>query len=688
MRVITSDYIENKIAKLEKDPILADFLLLSYDDKVLDLNKKINDNLIKIKNFKKDKNSYIKDKELKTEIKTVIHQIKLENNIYKEYLNILKKQHILELENIRLAKINIDENIINLTAYQVKILDNVLNNNLINSSFADLPIVCKYMISNYSVYEYEKEILNIIKKLIENISFENVNDERIIIELNSINGEISKKLAKLDKDSLERPILNNFKSLIKNVINISKITFMSSYDYKFDIIDYWLNDEENKIFIEKIFKRLPETINIRTNSNEHIINYVLDKYIESYKIELCNQSKPMVSSSYLKEVLKMLYNSNNLELFDSDDVLFKNKLMEYEMFLKNSNYKRERILAALEDLNNLKNIDEKKDISEEVNELEVNDQLSYIKDIIDIENNNRQRIDLTNEETVAITNSSLKYNNYSYIIHRIDARNYSVKINVVDIDSLIPENSPLDLYLHNKMFSEINNNDYLFPNISSFSLSENGKMPTITFELLINEKGEVTNFESYKSITRVNKVISNNTRLSNNNMPLYYQLLNVFNNDYFKGIYLGDLEQIINQCCIRSVAKYFVDNNYPFIYKVQSQQNSEVFEKNINALNGIFYKISKEDFRIIYSIVCEDYNFAYYDMNNTGHKNQNSKYYSDLLNPLDSYIGICLQRLMKEYYFSKNSVISDNYTIEYLKNVIEKANSYKNKKRRNKQKVL
>ena len=214
------------------------------------------------------------------------------------------------------------------------------------------------------------------------------------------------------------------------------------------------------------------------------------------------------------------------------------------------------------------------------------------------------------------------------------------------------------------------------------------KMPTITFELLINEKGEVTNFESYKSITRVNKVISNNTRLSNNNMPLYYQLLNVFNNDYFKGIYLGDLEQIINQCCIRSVAKYFVDNNYPFIYKVQSQQNSEVFEKNINALNGIFYKISKEDFRIIYSIVCEDYNFAYYDMNNTGHKNQNSKYYSDLLNPLDSYIGICLQRLMKEYYFSKNSVISDNYTIEYLKNVIEKANSYKNKKRRNKQKVL
>lgn len=688
MRVITSDYIENKIAKLEKDPILADFLLLSYDDKVLDLNKKINDNLIKIKNFKKDKNSYIKDKELKTEIKTVIHQIKLENNIYKEYLNILKKQHILELENIRLAKINIDENIINLTAYQVKILDNALNNNLINSSFADLSVVCKYMISNYSVYEYEKEILNIIKKLIENISFENVNDERIIIELNSINGEISKKLAKLDKDSLERPILNNFKSLIKNVINISKITFMRSYDYKFDIIDYWLNDEENKIFIEKIFKRLPETINIRTNTNEHIINYILDKYIDSYKTELCNQSKPMVSSSYLKEVLKMLYNSNNLELFDSDDVLFKNRLMEYEMFLKNSNYKRERILAALEDLNNLKNIDEKKDISEEVNELEVNDQLSYIKDIINIENNNRQRIDLTNEETVAITNSSLKYNNYSYIIHRIDARNYSVKINVVDIDSLIPENSPLDLYLHNKMFSEINNNDYLFPNISSFSLSENGKMPTITFELLINEKGEVTNFESYKSITRVNKVISNNTRLSNNNMPLYYQLLNVFNNDYFKGIYLGDLEQIINQCCIRSVAKYFVDNNYPFIYKVQSQQNSEVFEKNINALNGIFYKISKEDFRTIYSIVCEDYNFAYYDMNNIGHKNQNSKYYSDLLNPLDSYIGICLQRLMKEYYFSKNSVISDNYTIEYLKNVIEKANSYKNKKRRNKQKVL
>lgn len=688
MRVITSDYIENKITRLEKNTILAGFLLLSYDDKLQQLNKAINDNLNQIKVLRKDKNSYVQDKELKPDIKKVIHKIKLENNIYKEYLNMLKKQHILQLENIRLAKINIDENIINLTAYQVKILDDVINNNLISSSFIDLSVVCKYIISNYCVYEYEKEILNIIKKLIENISFENVNDERIIIELNSINGEISKKLTKLDKDSLERPILNNFKSLIKNVINISKITFMSSYDYKFDIIDYWLNDEENKIFIEKIFKRIPETINIRTNSNEHIINYVLDKYIESYKIELRNQNKPIVSSSYLKIVLKLLLNSSSLELLDSDDVLFKTRLMEFEIFLKNSHYKRERILAAIEDLNDLKNIGEKEDEIDEDNELEVNNQLSYIKDIINIENNNRQRVDLTNEETVAITNSSLKYNNYSYIIHRVDARNYSVKINVVDIDSLIPENSPLDLYLRNKMFSNINNNNYLFPNISAFSLSENGKMPTITFELLINEKGEVIYFESYKSITKVDKIINNNTRLSNNNMPLYYQLLNVFNNDYFKGSCLGDLEQIINQYCIRSVAKYFDENNYPFIYKVQNQQDSEVFEKNINALNGIFYKISKEDFRIIYSIICEDYNFAYYDMNNIGHKNKNSKYYSDLLNPLDSYIGICLQRLMKEYYFSKNGVISDDYTMEYLKNVIEKANSYKDKKRISKQKVL
>lgn len=688
MRIITSEYIENKLKKLESNDILAGFLLLSYDDKLLGLNKIINDNILEIKKLRRNKNSYIVDKELKPEVKNIIDKLKLDNNIYREYIKILKKKHVLDLENNKLSKIDFDENIINLTSQQLKILDKVINNRQYKSSYSDLVFVCRYIIANYSVETYEKEVLKIIKQLLEMISFNTKIDDQIIIGLNAISNEITRKAVKLGKDSFERKILNNFKNLIKSVISISKITFMESYDYKFDIIEYWLNNEENKIFIEKLFNRIPETVNIRTTNNEHIMNYILNKYIEAYKIELKNQSKPNVSSLYLKHILMLLLNNKNLELLDSDNILFSTTLEQFEQFLKNSSYQRERVLDAIKDLDDIKGISEENEEFEEYDEIDVNNQLLYIKDIINMENNNKQRIDLTNEDTFVISNSNLKYYNYSYIINRVNHREYSVKLNVVDIEALINEGSPLDLYLRNKLFSNINKDDYLFFNVNDFSLNENKKMPTITFEMLINEKGEVINFECYKSVSKVTNVIDNQLKLGDNNISSYYQLLCILNSELVMDTRISNLEELINQQVIRSVAKYFDENNYPFIYKVQNEQDSNVFEKNINALNGIFYKIGRDDFRIIYSIICEDYNFAYYSTNNIGHKNKKSKYYSDLLNPLDSYIGICLQRLINEYYFSKNNGYVDTFTMNYLQSVVERANNYKTKVRKNKQKVL
>ena len=686
MRVIRSEYIKNKIEMLEQNNLLAEFINLPYDEKIKDINKKINDNQQEIKCLRKNKESYISEKELKPEVKEIIDGLKRNNNILIEYSQIIKKNHILELENIRLTKINVETESMVLTANQNKLLNAILNNNSIGDNNEDLAIVCRYIIGNYKVTNCEKEVLVILKRLFENISFEHGMDDKLLVLLNSINVEISKKLLKLEKNDNERVILNNFKSLIKNVIMISKVETLDTYDYKLDIIKYWLTRAENIVFIEKLFERIPETVNIRTENNEHLINYILEKYIEICKLELRNQGEAKVSSSYLKSILRKVLNSDNLELLDIDELLYKNMINEYEEFLKTSDYKHDRIVDAINDLNSITSIEKKE--KEEIDEHDVNEQLSYIKDIINMENNNKSRVDLTNEYTIAITNDNLQYHNYSYIIDRINANKYCIKVNLLDIHSLINEGSPLDLYLRNKMFSNINNKDYLFPNVDAFALDAGKKMPTLTFEMFVNKKGEVISFDCYKSVSSINKILYDKEILAGDNMPMYYQLLNMMKEKYNKDCSLNKLEELINESCIKSVAKYFDEKQFPCIYRVQEEQNSEIFGRNISALNGIFYRISKDDFRTIYSIICEDFNYAYYDVVNCGHKNKSSKYYLDLLNPLDSYIAICLQRLVHDYYLSNGGLFKFDSTLTYLKEMTEQANQAKSDRNNNKQKIL
>lgn len=691
MRVITSEYLKNKIAQMETIEYLKPMHDLAFEKKIIAINQIIDNNFAETKHIRSDCNSYLQDGQLKSSVQEHLQTIKTKTKLCKEYLQLIKRQQVLDLENVKLTKVSVDNDIINLTANQLRLLDKLLHNHLDDYHMDDLLIVLKYIIGNYSVSIYEEVILNNLRMIIGYITFDDKqNIENIVIGLNSIKCEINHKLAKLDKNDDERVILNQFKNMIQNIINISKIEFMKTYDYKFDIIEYWLSSEANKVFLEKIFERLPETVNIRSRDNEHLLIYILKAYIEALKIELRNQSKPTVSSTYLKNMYKVLMSNNQLELLDSDEIIRQHLLENFSDFLKHSNYKRERIVAALNEIDNLKTMVDCEEDENKFNETEVNEQLSYIRELINIQNNDYKRVDLTNEQTLAIVNGNLRYNNYAYILNRLSNNDYSLKISVIDIASLVNEDSPLDIYLHTHLFSDINNDNYLVPNIDDFSLMKGHKRPTITFELTINDKGEVKDFVCYKSVSMVSNTIHSDSILANDNFPVYYQLLNSLKKDdwFNRDNSIKQLEDMINQNCIKSVTKYFADHHYPFIYKVQKEQDSNNFEDNINALNGIFYKVNKDEFKVIYSIICEDYNYAYYAIDNIGHKNKKSGYYSDLLNPLDSYVGIFLQRLIDEFYFNDRHLVNNDYWYDTAISLIEQANDYKVKQRYNAKKMI
>lgn len=83
-------------------------------------------------------------------------------------------------------------------------------------------------------------------------------------------------------------------------------------------------------------------------------------------------------------------------------------------------------------------------------------------------------------------------------------------------------------------------------------------------------------------------------------------------------------------------------------------------------------------------------NYSKYSTKPGYHYELNQKYYTDLLIPLNSYIGLYLQRLINDFIIDKEThknIIKNNYKKE-INDIVKLANTKKQQKRENKQKKL
>ena len=200
MRIITSDYLKNKITQLETIDYIGNMRELNFEEKIIAINHIIDDNFNETKAIRKDNHSYDQDGKLKDDIQEYLKNVKARTKVCKEYLQLIKRQRILDLENDKLTKISVDTDIVNLTANQTKLLDDLLHNHLDDYYMDDLLIVLKYIVENYSLIVCEEMVLNTLKKIISHISFDDKHNlEKIVLGLNSVKCSINHKLAKLNK---------------------------------------------------------------------------------------------------------------------------------------------------------------------------------------------------------------------------------------------------------------------------------------------------------------------------------------------------------------------------------------------------------------------------------------------------------------------------------------------------------
>lgn len=694
---------EQKLSELaSKSQYLSSIKNLTNIEQIEKLNSKIKELNREITKIKQDKSSYIylsdiygtKDKRkiLTVEAKRIINNFNQEIKKLTLYLHHLNKDNNLKLATQKRLKeeIFVDDKVI-LSNKQQLILDNLITNKLLdNSEIIDVITVWKYIIMEKSLIE-NHEIIYIIIKYVNDYNVNNTSNLEFETKLNAVKGTINREIKKYPKKSYERRILKYNKKFIKSIIKLNMKEKDKEYDYRYDILEYFINDKDGFIYLNRLFNYDNSLFNLRDKNNNHIFNNILIKYVESYKKELENHEKYYIRKEYFEQLIKLFAEANTFQLDDKDKQISNIIIKDFEQYLKTSNFKRDSVLCALDSLRNLftlnDRIDNTKDISVEeiTSKFGIINQLNNLVKYRDFELHNSNRVKFDDEYTFMLDGKNVDYC-CAYTITLSRNGHLILSIHTPDIECLIDENSSLDKLLYNKMFS-MNNWRQFFPNeiLEKLVLIPLEYRPCMTYQIELLGNGKIGNYRFIKSNVKVTEKVTEqelDNGLKNPKFKPFIQasyMIDCENN--YKSL-SNRIEATYNKLVNNVVGACFEKNKLPFIYVNHIEQDSQKFIEMISNLNYIFSKIPDKDFKDIYKIICDDVNKAYYDILNHGHSELGFNYKSDVLNPLNSYVGIVCQRLITQFLISKNyqekdklNAISELISVKNYANLVKEEKS-------------
>lgn len=681
------------LKKFKENEFISGIQSLDTDDQLILINgriKKINKNIKEIRddnasyiNLADAKNPQSKKRILKLDTKIVIKCLDKEKELLKKYSTYLKNITKRDILNNNL----VDEDKIVLNKNQLKILNKIFNEkNLDNSNPLDVVIIWKYLIMEKSLDEIDEYLYLIIKYITDyNINCSFSLDDNLIIKLGEAKNVVTRQARKYLKKSHERKILNSNKKFIKSVIKSNVKAKEKDYDQRYEILKYFINDEDCFIYLKRIFSYDETLFNLRDKNKIHIFNNILAKYVEAYKKELKNQEKDYIHKEYYKRLIDLFVEKGVYKLEADDQKITDSILDEFESYLKNSSFKRDSVLTALYSIRNIFNIDNRINYKQEITNEEQNgnyglaDQVNNLSQIqkLEIADEKRRKYD-ENYYTFMIETNNAE-SNFAYTIELTQKGHIWLSIHTIDVACLIAENSILDKVLYNKMFSI--NECFEKQVLNDLLLTTEDYRPCLTYRIELLGNGKVGNFEFLKSNVKLSEKLSKQ-EFNNNSRDAKY-------NPFIQASYLINPQDDYSDLATRIektyaglvnnvVGKYFQDNKLPFLYRNHLEQDSQKFVKIMSNLNYIFSKIPDEDFKFMYKSICDDINTAYYDTKNLGHNSLGLEYKSDIMTPLNSYLGIVAQRLVLDFVISHsnnidrlNAVASINYLKHYANEVRE-----------------
>ena len=638
-------HIKNKINKDNSIFVLP----FSYEQ-IKDLDKKFNINTLEIINeLNSDQNNrtlklretielYISILEKisddnKMEIKTVSYLIE------KLKLYASKNKIIIEPREVKNKEILKEENTLSLTNEQKNILSLIKNNKELDEcEIKDIIIAYSYYISNNDIIEIkdpaEKYCKYITELLVEYLYEKEESFEEFMILLNVLKNKIEHSKKETEERLVLKEIFKQFKDLY-DVYKSGRIDTSNNKTYV-KILDFWLQDEKNYLYIKELLKRKKFICNLRVD-DKHIVLYILELYIKNYKIMLKDKNGTYINPVYLEEVYYLFTKNTALRMTKEEKIEVDNQLRDLRKYISDSIIKQKRKNYAIDKIKAMstKNFckyyeyEEYEDFEEE----QLSNMGFYVTTLI-----KNQVKEKESKDAFVLGNDAYSVYEKDGLIH--------LTVYAINYHNFIAKDSFIDRYLYDCQIKKEKINDY-FRNRMIFKVGE--KYPVFAYELIFYPSGKFKELNVSKDVINVTgKYVYANTYDDAKIIEELYRKSVSKNGGYYSSFDTSKLNDHFKNILEDSFVEFLQTEKLPFIYYGYSKISEDEKEYNMNNLSNVLYDLDKASSREIIEIFSKDIdNYHYSNVPMT-----NAVYDLNFLEPMN-FLGLEMQRMLDDCYFNQ-----------------------------------
>ena len=413
----------------------------------------------------------------------------------------------------------------------------------------------------------------------------------------------------------------------------------SSY---YNILSYLSEDDKNYSIIEKLVLQIDNFKYARQDN--HILFYLLDKFIQNYKVKLVNQGIQYTDPSFYKEIIKLIFNQTN-PLSEIEIEQFLDKISDF------INYCKKRKYISLSEVNEdiseiISSLHQEKAEKEEYNILEQENILKNVAFPNLVNYYQRSSKEIVKENTFMFN----KRKNTAFSISCDENGTITFTTHLLDNSKLLSFESEL-----------LSHQDKLI------KLEKETTYPVLSFSYSLTKDNVLLPLKITSSLVNINEVFSEKDIQTNPQNPILkdsISILQKLNNTSEEITTVSSFFQLVDYVLCSNIKEIFQKNNIPFIYQEEITDKS-LTHRNHNQICQVLSEIDKEEAHTIFNIIDENKDKYYTMKNNTTSTIE--------LNP-DTSLGIYLLSTIhkiKEGTYSQEEAIK---TISYLLEKLNKTN--------------
>lgn len=488
--------------------------------------------------------------------------------------------------------------------------------NLKECSLEETLTLCAYLIINtdFSDIEYINECIDKCAWKLNGFLLQN---HDLVSEYFYLMDIIKKRKNRLPKKDSNRKYLKEMENKLKDASLIYENS--ESKDSFPEVMKVLLNDERSYLYIRKLLQRKSQIYNLKID-NKHILFYIVDKYIENFKMMIEDKKSKYINKDFLREVYFLFIKNYKVTLSKKEREEIDQKFDTFVIYLKNTLIKNNRKNAAINEVKKMKlsNYYGKRN--------------SYLFPEYDTDNLSYEANRVTNlacqnveRENSLILDNAILFGNHAYKVE-----NNVIHIYCMEIGPFAQEKSILNNYLETLEFTKSKMDPFIH-NALSFKEGKTYTAQVYTLEFYPNGK-----FKSFYldrrnvHITKRIKTIQDIDSDSKDIYNLYRKICSKYNFS-ITNFDIYKINELFNYFLNQEYANFIVKNKLPFIFSGYTIKEEEEINEYLYALSNIIEKLDKQDAYDLLEIIkgkVDDKHYSIFpisdgviDMNIADHRN-------------------------------------------------------------------